>query len=68
MTLDVRMPIGTFFSLVGVLLTIYGAVTMHDPAASPTGVPIDLVWGLVLLAFGLVMVALARRARRQPGS
>ncbi len=66
MTLDVRIPIGTFFVLVGVLLTIYGVVTMRDPAASPTGVPIDLVWGLVLLAFGLTMVALARRARRQP--
>ena len=65
MTLDVRMPIGAFFLLVGVLLTIYGAVTMRDPAASPTGIPIDLVWGLVLLAFGVLMVTLARRARRQ---
>ncbi len=65
MTLDVRMPIGAFFTLVGVILTIYGVVTMRDPGASPTGVPIDLVWGLVLLAFGLVMVALARRARRR---
>lgn len=65
MTLDVRMPIGAFFVLVGVMLTIYGVVTMRDPAVSPTGVPINLVWGLVLLAFGLVMVALARRARRR---
>ena len=29
----------------------------------PTGVPIDMVWGAVLLAFGIVMVMLARRAR-----
>ena len=66
MRLDVRMPIGAFFVLVGVILTIYGAVTMRDPTAAPTGVPIDLVWGLVLLAFGTLMVTLARRARRQP--
>ncbi len=63
MTLDVRMPIGLFFVLVGALLTVYGAVTRHEPGASPTGVPIDLVWGVVLLAFGIVMVTLARRAR-----
>ncbi len=43
MTLDVRMPIGLFFVLVGALLTVYGAVTRHEPGASPTGVPIDLV-------------------------
>jgi len=64
-TLDVRMPIGVFFVLVGGLLAIYGAVTLHDPGASPTGVPIDLVWGGVLLAFGVVMVLLALRARRR---
>ena len=63
MTLDVRMPIGLFFVLVGALLTVYGAVTRHEPGASHTGVPIDLVWGVVLLAFGIVMVTLARRAR-----
>ncbi len=63
MTLDVRMPIGLFFVLVGALLTVYGAVTRHEPGASPTGVPIDMVWGAVLLAFGIVMVMLARRAR-----
>jgi hypothetical protein len=34
------------------------------PGTAPTGVPIDLVWGLVLLSFGIAMLALARRARR----
>ena len=63
MTLDVRMPIGVFFVLVGALLTVYGAVTRHDPGASPTGVPIDLVWGAALLVFGVAMLGLARRAR-----
>ena len=65
MTLDVRMPIGLFFVLVGALLVVYGAVTLHDPGTAPTGVPIDLVWGVVLLAFGVVMVTLARRGRRR---
>ncbi|HYK82287.1 MAG TPA: hypothetical protein VEU55_04020 [Gemmatimonadales bacterium] len=64
MTLDVRLPIGVFFSLLGVLLTAYGAATLGDPALAPVGVPIDLVWGVALLAFGVAMITLARRARR----
>ena len=63
MTLDVRLPIGVFFALLGVLLIVYGAATLGEPATAPTGVPIDLVWGAVLLVFGAGLLALARRAR-----
>lgn len=62
MRLDVRLPIGAFFSLVGVLLAAYGLATRGAPGTAPTGVPIDLVWGVVLLVFGIGMLALARRA------
>ena len=63
MRLDVRLPIGGFFSLLGVLLTSYGWATRGTPGATPTGVPIDLVWGAALLVFGVAMLGLARRAR-----
>jgi hypothetical protein len=63
MRLDVRLPIGAFFSLVGLLLTAYGLATRGAPGTAPTGVPIDLLWGVVLLVFGIAMLALARRAR-----
>lgn len=66
MRLDVRLPIGAFFSLVGVLLTAYGLATRSAPGTAPTGVPIDLVWGVVLLVFGIGMLALARRAQGGP--
>ena len=62
-TLDVRRPIGLFFGIVGVLLTAYGAATLGGPGTAPTGVPIDLVWGLALLVFGAAMLALSRRGR-----
>ncbi len=62
MRLDVRLPIGALFSALGVLLAAYGAATRGRPGSAPTGVPIDLIWGLVLLAFGLWMLFLARRA------
>ena len=63
MRLDVRLPIGLFFGLLGTLLTAYGVATLGTPGTAPVGIPIDLVWGVVLLAFGIFMVALARRAR-----
>jgi len=62
--LDLRIPLGTLFALIGVLLAIYGGATLGGPGMAPTGVPIDLVWGLVLVAFGVAMLGLARRARR----
>ena len=62
--LDVRVPIGGFFSLLGVLLTGYGWATLGTPGTAPAGVPIDLVWGAVLLVFGVAMLGLARRARK----
>ena len=61
MTLDVRLPIGLFFSALGVLLAGYGLATRGAPGMTPAGVPIDLVWGALLLAFGLAMLWLARR-------
>jgi hypothetical protein len=64
MSLDIRLPLGAFFTLLGVLLTIYGWVTLGAPGTAPTGVPIDLTWGGVLLVFGVSMLGLARRARR----
>ena len=63
MTLDIRLPLGAFFALLGALLTAYGAATLGEPATAPTGVPIDLVWGAVLLAFGFGLLALGRRGR-----
>lgn len=64
MNLDVRFPIGGMFTVFGAILTVYGLVS--DPAiyARSLGINVNLWWGLVLLAFGLVMLGLAIRARR----
>lgn len=62
--LDVRYPIGLFFAILGVLIGAYGIATLDRPGAAPTGVPIDLVWGIILLAFGALMLFLAERGRR----
>jgi hypothetical protein len=62
--MDIRLPIGALFTLIGLLLAGYGAATLGRPGMSPTGIPIDLVWGAILLLFGVAMLALGRRAGR----
>jgi hypothetical protein len=62
MKLDVRLPIGLMFTLFGLLLVVYGAVADRAIYARSLGVNINLWWGLVLLAFGVVMLAFAGRA------
>ena len=64
MNLDVRLPIGLMFSIFGVLLAGFGLVS--DPkiyAEHSLGINVNLGWGLVLLAFGVTMLAFALRGR-----
>ena len=67
MGLDIRWPIGLMFSLVGVLLVIYGGATISDIEIyrRSLDININLRWGLVVLAFGATMLALAWRGSRQ---
>jgi len=66
MQLDVRTPIGLMFVLVGAILAVYGASTTGSPIyARSLGVNLNLWWGLVLFAFGGLMLLLARLGRKQ---
>lgn len=64
MHLDVRIPIGAMFSIFGALLSVFGFLSdKRIYAEHSLGININLLWGLVLLAFGLVMLFLARRRK-----
>jgi hypothetical protein len=54
------------FALIGAILAVFGLTS--DPAIyqRSLGINVNLGWGAVLLVFGLVMLALGRRAGRQP--
>jgi hypothetical protein len=62
MKLDLRLPIGLMFTIVGALLTVFGLVSDRAIYVRSLDINVNLWWGLVLLAFGLVMLALALRA------
>jgi putative Mn2+ efflux pump MntP len=65
MQLDVRLPIGLMFSLFGLILAVLGLVKGSEQTQRLFGLNLDLAWGLVILAFGLVMLVIALRARKK---
>jgi len=65
MILDLRIPMGLMFTLVGLILTVFGLVTNHAAMYDRTDqLNINLIWGLVLLVFGLTMYLLGRRGQK----
>jgi len=61
MQLDIRKPVGLFFALVGLLLVLWGVLGDHAMYARSAGININLWWGLVMTAFGALLLWLARR-------
>ena len=65
MNLDLRLPIGLMFTIIGAMLSAFGATSGTEIYDRSLGINVNLWWGLVLLAFGVSMLALALRARRR---
>jgi multisubunit Na+/H+ antiporter MnhG subunit len=67
MGLDIRIPLGLIFLLIGGLMTIYGFVTRNaaDIYQKSMGVNLNLTWGLIMFVFGLIMFYLGRRQKWQ---
>jgi hypothetical protein len=58
---DVRIPVGLFFALLGSILTLYGLIADPQVFGRSLGINVDLIWGVVLLLFGLVLWRFGRR-------
>ena len=63
MGLDIRWPIGLMFSLIGVILVIYGLITGSGAEVyqRSLGLNVNFYWGLLLTVFGATMLTLAWR-------
>jgi len=68
MRLDLRIPIGLLFALLGLLLSLYGLVSDRALYAVSLGVNVNGWWGLVMLAFGSAMLGSAWVSARRPSS
>ena len=66
MKLDVRLPIGLMFAILGLTLTVYGLASSREIYDRSLGINVNFWWGLVLLVFGVTMLAFAMRSRPHP--
>ncbi len=65
MNFDLRYPVGLMFTLFGALMSVFGMVSDPKLYERSLGININLWWGLVLLAFGVVMLTLAIKAKNK---
>jgi multisubunit Na+/H+ antiporter MnhG subunit len=61
MQLDIRLPIGLMFTLIGALLTGVGLIADKNLYQKSLGINVNAWWGIVMLIFGVFMFLLGRR-------
>jgi hypothetical protein len=67
MSADIRLPIGLLFSIVGVLITIFGLATGGNEmyVRHSLGININIYCGVCVTAFGVIMLAMALHAQKK---
>jgi multisubunit Na+/H+ antiporter MnhG subunit len=65
MSLDIRIPIGLMFGIIGAILAVFGLVSDPKIYQRSLGINVNLGWGCALLAFGVFMLTMAYRAHRR---
>ncbi len=67
MGLDIRIPLGLIFLLIGSLMSVYGFITRNaaDIYEKSMGINLNLTWGVIMFVFGLIMFVVGRRQKWQ---
>ena len=57
---DIRIPIGLMFTIIGVLISIFGFLQYQTPKCiiSHLGINVNIIMGILMLVFGLIMLFL----------
>lgn len=68
MNLDIKIPIGLLFTILGVLLAIYGLTTLGDTElySRSLNININLWTGLTMVVIGVFMLATAKYRKNPP--
>ena len=61
MGLDIRLPIGLMFAILGVLLAGWGLVSDKAIYERSLGININLIWGIILIVFSVILLWLGSR-------
>jgi hypothetical protein len=60
MNLDLRIPIGLFFVIVGSIMAIVGLTSNPAIYEKSLGINVNLYWGVAEVIFGSLMIAFGR--------
>jgi hypothetical protein len=63
---DIRIPIGLMFSIIGILISVFGFFTKSNVEMynKSLGINVNIIMGVLMLVFGLVMLYFARRKKK----
>lgn len=58
--MDIRLPMGLMFCIIGAMIAIFGVMTSGDQMYKDhsLGINVNLCWGSALLLFGLMLLGL----------
>jgi multisubunit Na+/H+ antiporter MnhG subunit len=66
MGLDIRIPLGLIFLIIGGIISLYGLFTRHSAVYDKSmGINLNLTWGAIMFVFGLIMYLVGRRQKWQ---
>jgi hypothetical protein len=67
MGLDIRVPLGMIFLIIGGIMGIFGLMTHGDATIyeKSLGVDLNLTWGAIMFVFGAIMFAVGRKKKWQ---
>ncbi len=66
MHIDIRLPIGLLFAIIGVVITIFGLATGGaEMYKRSLGININIWSGICLTIFGVIMLVMAVRAQNR---
>lgn len=67
---DIRIPIGLMFTILGVLISVFGVVTKYTDNLmyqKSLGINVNILMGILMLVFGLVMLWFAWKSAKKEG-
>lgn len=67
MNLDIKFPIGLMFLILGVIITVHGIITYGNVELyeRSLGVNVNLWTGIFMVIFGVVMLALSKKPKKE---
>ncbi len=63
---DIRIPIGLMFAIIGILISVFGLVTMSNTEMyhKSLDINVNIIMGVLMFIFGVIMLYFARRKKK----